>query len=241
LGVDEAVATPTEWERMHRDCLIVEEAGAVAGYGYYRALPPEVGHVVHVVTDPAFRRRGVGRLLLTEMRQRLAAAGCRDWLLNVKPSNAGAIALYESFGMTPRHRSVQVQLNWDDVARLPAAELPAVEVEDAAVESEFGLVKGLLANLRTRGYLLVALGKGPLAFAAFDPQLPGAHPFRVREVAYARPLLEALRPHGRHEYIRILAENRPELAELLLCAGATVTLEVMQMRGAIKNESIEPA
>lgn len=225
---------------MHRDCLIVEEGEAVAGYGYYRALPPEVGHVVHVVTDPGFRRRGVGRLLLEEMRQRIQAAGCRDWLLNVKPDNAGAIALYESFGMLPRHRSVQVQLAWSDVARLPACELPEHEVDDAQVEATFGLVQGVLANLRKRDYVLVALGEGPLAFAAFDPKLPGAHPFRPTEIAYARPLLEALRPHARHDYIRILAENRPELAEALLQAGASVTLEVMQMRGAIKNESIEP-
>ncbi len=233
----EDVPTEEEWARLHRESVIAEEDGAIAGYGLYRAFA-EVGHVVHVVTDPVFRRRGVAKALMQAMRERIAAAGSPEWLLNVKPDNVNAIRLYESFGMTPRHRSVQLQISWKDVESLPQAELPPAETDDATIEKTFGLVKGVLANLRGRGYVLVAFGEGPQAFAAFDPHLPGSHPFRVTEVAFARPLLEALKPHSRHDFIRVLVENRPELANALLAAGATVTLEVLQMRGSIRIESI---
>lgn len=239
LGVLEGVPTEEEWARLHRESVIAELDGEVAGYGLYRAFA-EVGHVVHVVTAPGFRRRGVGKALMEAMRERIAQAGSPEWLLNVKPDNAGAIRLYESFGMTPRHRSVQLQINWKDVERLPYAELPPAETDDATIEKTFGLVKGVLGNLRSRGYVLVAFGQGPQAFAAFDSHMPGSHPFRVTEVVYARPLLEALKPYARHDFIRVLVENRPDLANALRAAGATVTLEILQMRGPIRIESIQP-
>jgi ribosomal-protein-alanine N-acetyltransferase len=56
----------------------------------------DVWHVMNVAVDPPVRRRGVASALLESM---IEHAGAEDpFTLEVRPSNAGAIALYERFG-----------------------------------------------------------------------------------------------------------------------------------------------
>jgi ribosomal-protein-alanine N-acetyltransferase len=56
----------------------------------------EVWHVMNIAVDPPRRRRGIGTALLTALIER---AGPSDsYTLEVRPSNPGAIALYERFG-----------------------------------------------------------------------------------------------------------------------------------------------
>jgi hypothetical protein len=174
---------------------------------------------------------------MREMAARLRAAGCREWFLNVKPDNEPALRLYRSFGMERSHGSVALRLEWQDVARLPQHPAPELVCEDALLETAFALLPGQVASLRQRGFVLLALGRAgaPAAFAAFNPDYPGAHPFRVREVAWARPLLEAMREHARpeHSFVGLLAENHPALAEALQAAGATVRFAIEQLRGPL--------
>jgi ribosomal-protein-alanine N-acetyltransferase len=54
-------------------------------------------HILNVATDPTERRQGVGRRLMLEA-ERLAAPGAVLSTLEVRRSNAPAIALYESLG-----------------------------------------------------------------------------------------------------------------------------------------------
>ena len=56
----------------------------------------DVWHLMNIAVDPVTRRRGVASSLLEQM---LVRAG-RDeaYTLEVRPSNTGAIALYERFG-----------------------------------------------------------------------------------------------------------------------------------------------
>jgi ribosomal-protein-alanine N-acetyltransferase len=55
-----------------------------------------VWHLMNVAVDPAARRRGVGRGLLEAMIARAGPA--QRYTLEVRTSNAPAIALYERFG-----------------------------------------------------------------------------------------------------------------------------------------------
>ncbi len=55
-------------------------------------------HVLNVATAPAFRRRGLARRLLAEAMDRCRPLGLERVLLEVRVSNAAAIALYESHG-----------------------------------------------------------------------------------------------------------------------------------------------
>ena len=55
-----------------------------------------VWHLMNIAVDPALRRRGVARSLLEQMIER--AGRDREYTLEVRTSNAPAIALYERFG-----------------------------------------------------------------------------------------------------------------------------------------------
>ena len=55
-----------------------------------------VWHLMNVAVDPSRRRRGVGSALLEQMIQRAGAD--EEYTLEVRPSNAHAITLYERLG-----------------------------------------------------------------------------------------------------------------------------------------------
>ena len=96
---------PFPWsEQIFRDCLrvgydcwVVEAGGGVAGYGIMSMGAGEC-HVLNLCVAPSLRRQGTGRALLTMLLHRARQAGMLHAFLEVRPSNAAAIALYESMG-----------------------------------------------------------------------------------------------------------------------------------------------
>lgn len=56
------------------------------------------GSLNNIAVLEAYRRQGAARLLLAEALQYCQSSGIRLFTLEVRKSNAGAIALYESFG-----------------------------------------------------------------------------------------------------------------------------------------------
>ena len=54
--------------------------------------------IMNVAVSPAYRRMGVAELLLSELQRRLAADGVYRLTLEVRQSNAPAIALYQKLG-----------------------------------------------------------------------------------------------------------------------------------------------
>ena len=67
----------------------------MAGYDGHR------GWIYYLSSDPALRGRGIGRALLEEAEQRLAALGCPKVQLMVRSENAGVLAYYERLGYAP--------------------------------------------------------------------------------------------------------------------------------------------
>ncbi|MBQ2119039.1 MAG: ribosomal protein S18-alanine N-acetyltransferase, partial [Clostridia bacterium] len=57
--------------------------------------------ITDVAVLPAYRRRGIAAALLRELFTRLRAGGTRHVYLEVRESNAPAIALYRSFAFSP--------------------------------------------------------------------------------------------------------------------------------------------
>ena len=69
----------------------------VAGYlGFHHVL--DEGAVANLAVFPAFRRQGVARELLAELIAWSRKNGLRTLTLEVRPSNAPAVALYEQTG-----------------------------------------------------------------------------------------------------------------------------------------------
>jgi [ribosomal protein S18]-alanine N-acetyltransferase len=78
-------------------CLVAKMAGRVVGY----VCLWEIGHEIHVTNlavHPSFRRRGVGRRLLTPLLEDGRRRGIALVVLEVRPTNAEALGLYESLG-----------------------------------------------------------------------------------------------------------------------------------------------
>ena len=78
-------------------CWVGREEGRIVGYICLWDVADEL-HVTNVAVHPDARRRGFARALLESVFGHARAAGSRMVLLEVRPSNTEAIALYDSFG-----------------------------------------------------------------------------------------------------------------------------------------------
>ncbi|HEY6399227.1 MAG TPA: ribosomal protein S18-alanine N-acetyltransferase [Solirubrobacteraceae bacterium] len=76
-------------------CLAAVRGKAVVGY-LVCSRYADVWHLMNIAVDPASRRQGIASALLGVMLDR--AGQDEQYTLEVRPSNATAIALYERFG-----------------------------------------------------------------------------------------------------------------------------------------------
>ena len=245
LATGDPLPSPARWAaEIAPDTWLFEQDGADVGYLFFERLGG-VGYVRHVVVAPERRGHGLGAAMLRAAAAELRAAGCQRWCLNVKPDNLAAIRLYQRLGMRPAYSSVALRFQWSQVERLPPSHVhlktcPIAADEDAAVEDSFAVPRGQLAGARGGRVLLrladpadpTALGLG---FACFNPDFPGAFPFRVQTPGHARPLLTGLRPHARPDLpnMALVAEDDPGLVAALRGVGAAVHLEIVHYSGPV--------
>lgn len=82
-------------------CLAFVEAelptAAMYGYAIYMDGVEEA-HLLNIAIRPELQRQGLGRRLLGHVVERAAANGARRLLLEVRPSNSGALNLYRKEG-----------------------------------------------------------------------------------------------------------------------------------------------
>jgi ribosomal-protein-alanine N-acetyltransferase len=76
-------------------CLAAADEQALVGY-LVCSRYDQVWHLMNIAVEPAARRHGLGSMLLEEMLER--AGHDEPITLEVRASNAPAIALYEQFG-----------------------------------------------------------------------------------------------------------------------------------------------
>jgi len=88
-----------------RDCLkvgysawvVTSPADEVLAYAVMSMAVGEA-HVLNLCVEPAYHQQGIGRFVLTHLQQVARAAKMEIMLLEVRKSNAAAIALYQSAG-----------------------------------------------------------------------------------------------------------------------------------------------
>jgi ribosomal-protein-alanine N-acetyltransferase len=83
--------------------LVAEVEGALSGFAIGHRTGGR-GHVVTLDVAGGYRRRGVGRVLLRELVERLERAGARTVRLEVDLRNVGAIRFYERLGFRETRR-----------------------------------------------------------------------------------------------------------------------------------------
>ncbi len=78
-------------------CLVAEADGVILGHGIMLSRAGEA-HILNLCVEPSYRRRGVAAYMLDELLEIAVQSGARTAFLEVRPSNPGAIALYEQAG-----------------------------------------------------------------------------------------------------------------------------------------------
>jgi ribosomal-protein-alanine acetyltransferase len=81
---------------LKQDCRVCDLNSCVAGFLVTRQVAPGESEILNIAVDPAERRAGIARRLLTDALARVKGT----WFLEVRASNAAAIRLYESVGFT---------------------------------------------------------------------------------------------------------------------------------------------
>jgi hypothetical protein len=235
------------------------------------------GEVNYLMVHKSYRRRGIATALLQAVAQKLQEEPtcCSQWRLHVRPDNHAATALYRNkFGFQKCHGTAEVHLtSWDSVLDQETKEegeekkpddndddmigvQPVSPEEEAAIESTFGLVRGVFAQARAfGGRIPLQLKKRRqgnsknengdnellLGCCIFDPAFPGAYPFCVQNkreekplaaddlFGFAKKLLQEMYKH-RHtekEDVFLLIENQDALVEALVAAvGAKVEIHL---------------
>jgi ribosomal-protein-alanine N-acetyltransferase len=178
--------------------LVLRDGDAVLGFAWARPRGDRP-HVSIVITDPAHRRQGVARTLMTAVAEQGRAAGFRRWMLNVKPHNTAARTLYERCGMSVVLASVY-RVGGCGADRAPGRNRcsPAATGRRCSVRGRSGaLSRRTLRLSRTSGARLVGAEgpDGPVGVVAYDPIHPGVPLLRVRLPRAARRH-PPLRPPG---------------------------------------------
>jgi [ribosomal protein S18]-alanine N-acetyltransferase len=101
----ERASYPFPWsDGVFRDCVrvgyfcrVVEAAGEVGGYGIMSCGAGEA-HILNICVRDDLRSGGVGRRLMMYLLDRARELHMQDAFLEVRPSNAVAIQLYEALG-----------------------------------------------------------------------------------------------------------------------------------------------
>jgi ribosomal-protein-alanine N-acetyltransferase len=96
---------PFPWtERIFADCLrvgyhcwVAEVEEKLIGYGIMSTGAGEA-HILNICIGRAFQGKGLGRALLLHLLDEARAIGVDTVFLEVRPSNATALALYDSVG-----------------------------------------------------------------------------------------------------------------------------------------------
>lgn len=92
----------------------------VRGYFVYGILPPTL-EIMNVVVHPDHLRRGIGRQMMEWVFNKARSKGCTEAVLEVRVSNAAAIALYRSFGFSVVHTRKKYYRDGEDGLVMGAA------------------------------------------------------------------------------------------------------------------------
>lgn len=89
-----------ELKNQYATYLACDWEGQLAAYiGMWTVF--EEAHITNLAVSPKFRGRGLGRVLMLEEEKLARAKGANRILLEVRPSNCSALALYRSLGYLP--------------------------------------------------------------------------------------------------------------------------------------------
>jgi len=83
--------------------LVAEAGGEIVGYACYLIIDVE-SHLTNIAVPETFRRKSVAKQLLEHILRVVKEAQCQYLLLEVRPTNTGAVAFYRKHGFQLLYR-----------------------------------------------------------------------------------------------------------------------------------------
>ena len=125
VATEEAIHNSVFGARPHAEVLIAEADGQPAGFAlffhnYSTFLARPGLFLEDLYVRPAFRRRGIGRALLTRLASIAVERGCGRFEWNVLDWNESAQRFYESLGARPMSDWTTYRLTGEPLAALAA-------------------------------------------------------------------------------------------------------------------------
>lgn len=71
--------------------------GELLGYLFFSCMMDE-GEIIRIATAPKERRKGIAKLLFSELKKNCLAQGVDKWMLDVRAGNDAALACYRKLG-----------------------------------------------------------------------------------------------------------------------------------------------
>ena len=137
---------PSLWDRLLR-AVPATESRPIIGYGGFWLMVDEA-HISTIAVAPAYRRRGLGELLLLRMIDEAENRGAACATLEVRVSNLAAQKLYEKYGFATRGRRVRYYTdNGEDALIMTTPRLSSPEYR----RSIASLRERLFAQLASQG------------------------------------------------------------------------------------------
>jgi ribosomal-protein-alanine N-acetyltransferase len=109
-------------------CWVCRDEGQIVGYLCLWEIGGEI-HITNLAVGPAHRRRGVARYLLTEILGDARQRGIRTVFLEVRPTNTGALSLYQSLGFQVIGRRKGYYYDTGEDALVMEADLAAARLQ----------------------------------------------------------------------------------------------------------------
>lgn len=231
LGVPDAPPDLEAWDRFGEHRWVACVRGQVVAYAAGIVAGTE-GELRQVVTDPAWRGRGLARALLEQVRHDWAALGVTTWALWVKPDNLAAIRLYERLGFALGALSAGLHLAADRIVPAAAPGGVCVAVDEAAAQRVVGEA-GIPPC--AEGAVVVALGpEEGASHLVYDPLFGGARAVRLSRADDAVVLLSHLAASRDlpAEGLKLLASDDDTAGELVRL-GASVRVSARRMSGPL--------
>ncbi len=97
----------------HTLSVAAAENGKIAGYAF-AVLAEEEADLANIAVTKSFRHRGIAKELLSRLEAQVRAAGGRKMFLEVRVSNAPAMALYLKTGYVGRYARPRYYGNGED-------------------------------------------------------------------------------------------------------------------------------
>ena len=109
-------------------CWVCRDDGQIVGYLCLWEIRDEI-HITNLAVDPAQRRRGIARHLLTEILVDARRRGVRTVFLEVRTTNTGALSLYQALGFQVIGRRKGYYYDTGEDALVMEADLAAARLQ----------------------------------------------------------------------------------------------------------------